>query len=324
MDLKELKLKEPQKNEGKYLRKPEWLKVSIGGNSLTYGNTRNIIQGHCLHTICASGKCPNQGECWSRGTASFMIGGDICTRCCRFCNTKSGKPLPLDPMEPLNIAKSIVAMNLKHAVITSVDRDDLPDGGSQHWKETLLAIHKLAPSVTCEVLIPDFKGNTVAIDNILDAGANIVSHNMETVRRLTPTVRSVATYQGSLNVLSYIASKGITTKTGIMLGLGETTSEVLELFDDVLQTGASIITIGQYLQPTRKHIPVQEYITPKQFDEYKAIALEKGFKYVESGPLVRSSYHAEEHLEGVHQISSPRNKSCCNTKVPLTLNKLGK
>lgn len=198
-------------------------------------------------------------------------------------------------------------MKLKHAVITSVDRDDLPDGGSLHWAQTLEAIHKLAPTVTCEALIPDFRGNHVALDRIIQAGANIIAHNMETVRRLTPSVRSVATYEGSLAVLRYIASKGITTKTGIMLGLGESFEEVVTLFEDVVATGCQIITIGQYLRPTRAHLPVVAYITPSQFAEYREIALEKGFKYVESGPLVRSSYHAEEHLEGYrnHLLKNP-------------------
>lgn len=289
------------------VKKPDWLKIKLGGN-ITYGKTRDIIHGHCLHTICASGRCPNQGECWSRGTASFMIGGDVCTRRCRFCNTKSGKPLPLNPKEPENISESIKAMALKHAVITSVDRDDLSDGGSRHWQLTLEAIHRLTPQVTIEALIPDFRGDTEAIDRIIDVGADIISHNMETVRRLTPTVRNVATYDGSLFVLGHIASRGVPTKTGLMLGLGETYDEVLDLFDDVLAMGVSIITIGQYLQPTRQHLPVAEYITPEHFIHLKEVALQKGFKHVESGALVRSSYHAEEHLQGV------KGKSCCNNR----------
>lgn len=304
-----------------HLRKPHWLKITIGANNLTYASTRDILHEHSLHTICASGKCPNQGECWSRGTASFMIGGNICTRSCRFCNTPSGKPLPLDPDEPINIAKSIQAMGLKHAVITSVDRDDLPDGGSLHWQRTLEAIHRLTPEVSCEALIPDFRGDREAIERIIKGGADIISHNMETIRRLTPSVRHVATYEGSLDVLRYIASRGVTAKTGLMVGLGESEEEVFELFDDVLQTGTSILTIGQYLRPTKKHLPVVAYITPQQFQRYKEVALEKGFKYVESGPLVRSSYHAEEHLEGLrHQAKSA---TCGGAKPRISLREIG-
>lgn len=305
----------------KHLRKPDWLKTKIGANSFTYGHTRDVIKEHSLHTICASGRCPNQGECWSRGTASFMIGGEICTRACRFCNTHSGKPLPLDPQEPENIAKSILAMGLKHAVITSVDRDDLCDGGSHHWASTLRAIHKLSPSTTCEALIPDFRGDKKALDCIIEARADIISHNMETVRRLTPSVRNVATYEGSLDVLRYIASKGVVTKTGLMVGLGETFEEVVELLEDVVATGTSIITIGQYLRPTRAHLPVEAYITPTQFAQYKGIALEKGFQYVESGPLVRSSYHAEEHLSGYRTLSQ---KEGSYSKNSIRMSELGK
>lgn len=285
----------PAPSSQQRVRKPEWLKIKLGSN-MTYGHTKGVIQGHSLHTICASGRCPNQGECWSRGTASFMIGGNICTRRCKFCNTPSGRPLPLNPLEPMNVAKSIQEMNLKHVVITSVDRDDLPDGGSLHWQQTIEAIHRLTPSVTLEVLIPDFRGDTSALDRILSAAPDIISHNMETVKRLTPSVRNVATYQTSLDVLRYVSQHDVPTKTGIMLGLGETEDEILELFDDVLNAGASIITIGQYLQPTRNHLPVVEYIHPDQFQKLKNIALEKGFRYCESGPLVRSSYHAESHL----------------------------
>lgn len=315
---KKLSIAQPES----HLRKPDWLKIKLGANSISYGQTRDIIQGHSLHTICASGKCPNQGECWTRGTASFMIGGDICTRHCRFCNTKSGKPFPLDPLEPENIAKSIFSMHLKHAVITSVDRDDLPDGGSIHWQKNLEAIHRLTPSVSCEALIPDFRGDKKAIDRIIAGGADIISHNMETVRRLTPSVRNVATYEGSLEVLRYVASRGVISKTGLMLGLGETYEEVLELFEDVVATGTTILTIGQYLRPTRNHLPVVAYISPSQFDEYKILALKKGFKYVESGPLVRSSYHAEEHLEGIKSIQ--RTHTLPPKKREIVLSELGK
>lgn len=263
---------------------------------MTYGETKQVIEGHCLHTICSSGRCPNQGECWSRGTATFMIGGNICTRSCRFCNTLSGKPLPLDPNEPMAVAESVRTMKLKHAVITSVDRDDLPDGGAEHWCATIRAIKELNPEVTCEVLIPDFRGDLAAVDKVIATQPEVISHNMETVRRLTPSVRSVATYDTSLAVLQRIAQADIPAKTGLMLGLGETEEEVVQLMDDTRAAGVSILTIGQYLRPSRKNIPVEAYITPEQFDHLKEIALAKGFTHVESAPLVRSSYHAEQHI----------------------------
>lgn len=236
------------------------------------------------------------GECWSRGTATFMIAGDICTRSCRFCNTLTGKPFPLDPKEPANVAESIRLMNLKHAVITSVDRDDLPDLGAQHWANTIQAIKAINPETTVEVLIPDFQGRLELVDLVVDAAPEIISHNMETIRRITPEVRSAAKYDVSLSVLARIAERGTVAKTGIMVGLGETKEEVYELMDDVKAVGVSVLTIGQYLQPSRKNIPVKEYVTPEQFELYKTIALEKGFKHVESAPLVRSSYHAEKHV----------------------------
>lgn len=278
-----------------HLRKPDWLKVNFGANE-RYTNTKRIVDTHCLHTICSSGRCPNIGECWGRGTATFMIGGNICTRCCKFCNTNSGRPLPLDKEEPLHVAESIQLMKLNHAVITSVDRDDLPDYGAAHWVETIQKIKELNPQVTMEVLIPDFMGKPELVAQIIDAGPDVISHNMETVRRLTPAVRSVATYDRSLQVLKLVAESPIPAKTGIMVGLGETIAEVEETMDDLLAAGCSILTIGQYLQPTRKHYPVQEYVTPAQFAAYKETALAKGFKMVESGPLVRSSYYAERAL----------------------------
>lgn len=278
-----------------HIRKPEWLKISISANA-KYAETKKIVDTHKLHTICSSGRCPNMGECWSRGTATFMIGGDICTRSCRFCNTLTGKPLPLDPKEPEKVAESIRLMGLRHAVVTSVDRDDLPDLGAQHWVETILTIKRMNPNTTIEVLIPDFQGRLDLVDQIVDANPEIISHNMETIRRITPLVRSAAKYETSLAVLRRIAQRGITAKTGIMVGLGETEDEVLELMDDVLETGASVLTIGQYLQPSRKNIPVAEYIHPNQFEKYRQMALDKGFKQVESAPLVRSSYHAEKHI----------------------------
>lgn len=278
-----------------HIRKPEWLKIKLGSD-VTYDETRAVLQKHCLHTICTSGRCPNQGECWSRGTATFMIGGAVCTRACKFCNTETGRPLPLDPEEPRHVAESVRALGLKHAVVTSVDRDDLPDKGSAHWVETIRQIRELCPGVTVEVLIPDFDGQAKLIAPILEERPEVVAHNMETVRRLTPVVRSRATYDCSLSVLAQIAEAGLPAKTGLMLGLGETQEEILETMDDLRQVDCSILTLGQYLQPTRRHYPVQEYVHPDRFAELREIALDKGFRHVESGPLVRSSYHAERHL----------------------------
>ncbi|WP_308548678.1 lipoyl synthase [uncultured Porphyromonas sp.] len=278
-----------------HIRKPEWLKIKLGSD-VTYDETRAVLQKHCLHTICTSGRCPNQGECWSRGTATFMIGGAVCTRACKFCNTETGRPLPLDPEEPRHVAESVRALGLKHAVVTSVDRDDLPDKGSAHWVETIRQIRELCPGVTIEVLIPDFDGQAELIAPILQERPEVVAHNMETVRRLTPIVRSRATYDCSLSVLAQIAEAGLPAKTGLMLGLGETQAEILETMDDLRQVHCSILTLGQYLQPTRRHYPVQEYVHPDRFAELREIALDKGFRHVESGPLVRSSYHAERHL----------------------------
>ncbi|WP_085535933.1 lipoyl synthase [Massilibacteroides vaginae] len=278
-----------------HVRKPDWLKIRLGGNE-KFTRTKEIVESHSLHTICTSGKCPNMGECWERGTATFMIGGEICTRSCKFCNTLTGKPLPLNPLEPENVALSIRLMNLKHAVITSVDRDDLPDLGAAHWVKTIETVKKRNPGLTVEVLIPDFKGRTELVDMVVDAAPDIISHNMETVRRLTPRIRSAAKYDVSLSVLNRIAERGVVAKTGMMVGLGEQTEEIYQLMDDVLAVGGSVLTIGQYLQPSRKHVPVSAYIHPDQFVEYKEVALRKGFAKVESAPLVRSSYHAEKHV----------------------------
>ena len=278
-----------------HIKKPDWLKISIGTNQ-RYTDTKRIVDTHKLHTICSSGRCPNMGECWGKGTATFMIGGAICTRSCKFCNTLSGKPLPLVPEEPRQIAEAIRLMKLSHAVITSVDRDDLPDLGAEHWVRTIEAVKKLNPDITLETLIPDFQGHAGLIKKITDTCPNIISHNMETVRRLTPIVRSVATYDRSLEVIRLIAGSGITAKSGIMVGLGETEQEVEECMDDLLANGCKILTIGQYLQPSRKHYPVAAYITPEQFKRYKETGEQKGFVIVESGPLVRSSYHAEKHI----------------------------
>ncbi len=277
-----------------HIKKPDWLKISIGANE-RYAQTKQIVDSHKLHTICSSGRCPNLGECWGKGTATFMIGGNICTRSCKFCNTQTGRPLPLDPEEPRNVAESIRLMKLSHAVITSVDRDDLDDLGASHWAKTIQAVRELTPETTIEVLIPDFQGRKELVDLVLAARPDIIAHNMETVRRLSPIVRSAAIYERSLEVIRQIADTGITSKSGIMVGLGETTEEVEELMDDLLNAGCDILTVGQYLQPTHKHYPVAEYVTPEQFVSYKKTGYEKGFKQVESGPLVRSSYHAEEY-----------------------------
>lgn len=277
------------------MRKPEWLKISIGANE-RYTETKRIVESHCLHTICSSGRCPNMGECWGKGTATFMIAGDICTRSCKFCNTQTGRPLPLDVNEPTHVAESIALMKLSHAVITSVDRDDLPDLGAAHWVRTITEIKRINPETTLEVLIPDFQGRMELIDPIISAHPEIISHNMETVRRISPLVRSAANYDTSLKVVHRIAGSNTTAKSGIMAGLGETPAEVEELMDDLLAAGCKILTIGQYLQPSHRHYPVAEYVTPEQFAAYKKIGLEKGFEQVESAPLVRSSYHAEKHV----------------------------
>ena len=278
-----------------HIRKPEWLKISISANA-KYAETKKIVDTHKLHTICSSGRCPNMGECWGKGTATFMICGAICTRSCKFCNTCTGKPLPLDENEPANVAESIRLMKLNHAVITSVDRDDLEDLGASHWTKTLLKIKEINPETTIEALIPDFQGKKELISQVISARPDILSHNMETVRRISPMVRSVAKYDTSLSVIKLISESGITAKSGIMVGLGESKDEVLQTMDDLLEAGCKILTIGQYLQPTHKHYPVAEYITPEQFCEYKTIGEKKGFLTVESGPLVRSSYHAEKHI----------------------------
>lgn len=292
------------------IRKPEWLKISIGANE-RYTETKRIVESHCLHTICSSGRCPNMGECWGKGTATFMIGGDICTRCCKFCNTQTGKPLPLDMEEPTHVAESIALMKLSHAVITSVDRDDLPDLGAAHWACTIREIKRLNPETTIEVLIPDFQGRKELVSQVIEAQPEIISHNMETVNRITPLVRSAARYETSLEVIRQIADSGITAKSGIMVGLGETPEEVEELMDDLRRAGCQILTIGQYLQPSHKHYPVAEYVTPAQFASYKETGLAKGFDQVESAPLVRSSYHAEKQV----QFYKKRNevKTNCST-----------
>ena len=275
-------------------RLPKWMKMKMPSGD-SYSKVKNLVSKHGLHTICASGNCPNIGECWSRGTATFMILGEICTRNCKFCGVKSGKPLPPDPAEPGRVAESIRIMNLQHAVITSVDRDDLPDLGATFWAKTIKTIKELNPGIRTEVLIPDFQGKAVLIRQVAAAGPDVISHNLETVERLTPLIRSVAKYRQSLEVVSTIADTGVIAKSGIMLGLGETEKEVLQTMDDLLAAGCKILTVGQYLAPTASHLPVNSYISPEQFKKYRTIGLEKGFSFVESSPLVRSSYRAEQH-----------------------------
>lgn len=283
--------------EPKRSRLPEWLKLkSRLDQDETHQKVRRLVQDNNLNTICISGNCPNIGECWSAGTATFMILGDICTRSCKFCGVATGKPHPPDPDEPSRIAESIRKMAIKHAVITSVDRDDLPDRGAGFWAQTINAVRKVNPAVTMETLIPDFDGNEELIKLVIEAGPDVISHNLETVRRLTPSIRTKARYETSLSVIRQISDSGIVAKSGIMLGLGELPEEVLETMDDLLSSGCQVMTIGQYLQPSRKHLPVQEWVLPDQYQDYEAIGLNKGFRFVESHPLVRSSYHAEKHI----------------------------
>lgn len=277
-------------------RKPDWLKIKLPKGQLSV-EVLNVVRGHNLHTICTSGMCPNQGECWGCGTATFMICGDVCTRGCRFCNVKTGRPAPLDAGEPEHIAESVRLLKLKHVVLTSVDRDDLDDLGAGHWVKVIEAVKRVNEGVTMEVLIPDFQGRKELIQQVIEARPEVISHNLETVRRLTPSIRSRATYDMSLEVVRQVAESGVISKSGIMLGLGETREEILQTMDDLRAVGCRVMTIGQYLQPTAANVEVMEYVTPQVFDEYKRIGLEKGFTHVESGPLVRSSYHAERHIK---------------------------
>lgn len=283
-------IKEEQK-----IKKPKWLKVKLPTGE-EFKKVRTIVDDHKLHTICQSGNCPNMGECWGAGTATFMILGNTCTRSCGFCSVATGKPEAADPFEPARIAKSVSLMNVKHCVITSVDRDDIPDAGAEIWAQTVRAIRRKSPETTLETLIPDFMGKWDSLQKVIDVAPEIVSHNLETVRRLTKEVRIQAKYNRSLEVLRRLKEGGMKTKSGIMLGLGETEDEVIETMDDLRAVKVDILTLGQYLQPTPKHLPVAEFITPETFEKYKKIGLEKGFRFVESGPLVRSSYHAEKHL----------------------------
>jgi len=276
-------------------RKPDWLKIKLP-KGVNYKNVRQLVAENQLNTICVSGNCPNLGDCWGRGTATLMILGDICTRACRFCATKTGIPQPADQEEPARVANTVRIMKLNHVVLTSVDRDDLPDGGAGIWAETILQIKKENPNTTIEALIPDFQGDADLISKVILARPEIISHNLETVRRLTPVLRNKAIYDRSLQVIKQIAESSITSKSGIMVGIGETSEEVEETMDDLLKAGCRIFTIGQYLQPTPDHLPVTEYVHPDIFKNYKDTGLKKGFKVVESNPLVRSSYHAETHI----------------------------
>ena len=276
--------------------KPKWLRVKLPTGK-KYTDLRGLVDKYNLNTICTSGSCPNMGECWTEGTATFMILGNICTRSCGFCGVKTGRPETIDWDEPEKVARSIKLMNIKHAVITSVDRDDLKDMGSILWAETVKSIRRMNPNITLETLIPDFQGNTTNIDRILAVQPEVISHNIETVKRLSREVRIQAKYERSLEVLNYLKKQGAKrTKSGIMLGLGETEDEVIQTIKDLSNVNLDIITIGQYLQPSKKHLSVKEFITPEQFKKYETIGLELGFRHVESGALVRSSYKAQKHL----------------------------
>ncbi len=277
-------------------RKPDWLKAALpsGADCAEVGG---ILRRNALHTICVSGRCPNQSDCWGRRTATFMILGDVCTRSCRFCATATGGGLPIDADEPRRVAQSVRSMGLRHAVITSVTRDDLPDGGAGHWAATVKAVKSENPETTVELLIPDMDGRADLLDIVLEAGADVVGHNVETVRRLTPGIRSRARYETSLGTIAHISSRGVIAKSGLMLGLGETEEEVLRTLDDLRAAGCRIVTLGQYLRPSLRHAEVEEYVTPEMFEYYRVQALARGFLHAASGPLVRSSYRAAEALE---------------------------
>ncbi len=276
--------------------KPDWLKIKLPSGE-DFRKVKKNIEENELHTICQSGKCPNQEECWGAGTATLMILGNICTRSCQFCNVATGRPEEADPFEPARVARSVQIMGLKHAVITSVDRDDLKDGGSEIWAKTVEMIRKKNPGITLETLIPDFQGKWHNLQRVIDVAPEVVSHNLETVKRLSRQVRVQAKYERSLEVLKRLKDGGINrTKSGIMLGLGESEEEIIEAMDDLRSVGCDVITLGQYLQPSKKHLEVVEYVTPEKFDRLGEIARSKGFIHVESGPMVRSSYHAEKHI----------------------------
>lgn len=278
-------------------RLPRWMKSPLPKGE-NYSKVKRLIADHHLNTICTSGNCPNKGECWNAGTASFMILGDKCTRNCRFCYVINDIPEPVDWLEPLRLAKTIRTLGLKHCVITSVTRDDLADGGAEFWAATIRKIKELNPETTIETLIPDFNADPELIGKVIDAAPDVISHNMETVRRLTPKVRSTARYDRSLEVIRVIAEAGIVPKSGIMVGLGETEQEVLQAMDDLRAAGCKVLTIGQYLRPDSNLLPVQEYIQPETFEMYRTEGMKRGFSFVESSPMVRSSYHAERHVQG--------------------------
>ncbi len=284
-----------QEKSIKRIERPDWLKVKAPGGE-NYANIHKMMRSKSLHTVCEEAHCPNIGECWGRGTATFLILGEICTRNCRFCAITTGKPQPVNLNEPLNVALAVKNMNVKHVVITSVDRDDLPDGGSEIWAETIRKIREINPAVTVEVLIPDFLGNMEQLQKVIDKRPDILNHNIETVPRLYKKVRPKADYQRSLDVLNQAAKQGLKTKSGLMVGLGETKDEVFDVLKDLFIHNVKIVTIGQYLQPTKKHLDVVRFVEPKEFEEYKKYGLNLGFLHVESGPLVRSSYHAERHI----------------------------
>tara|TARA_R110002072_G_scaffold303077_1_gene492921 strand:+ start:39802 stop:40674 length:873 start_codon:yes stop_codon:yes gene_type:complete len=277
------------------IKKPKWLRVKLPTGD-SYKKVRSLVDEHKLHTICESGNCPNMGECWGAGTATFMILGNICTRSCGFCAVQTGRPEAVDEFEPGKVAQSVKLMSVKHAVITSVDRDDLKDGGAEIWAQTIRAIRKQSPGTTMETLIPDFGGKWENLEIIINAAPEIVSHNLETVRRLTKDVRIQAKYDRSLEVLFRLKKGGMKTKSGLMLGIGETHEEIIESMEDLRSVNVDILTLGQYLQPTSNHLEIVEFLTPERFQEYKELGLKMGFRFVESGPLVRSSYHAEKHL----------------------------
>lgn len=286
---------ERPREQGQKSPRPEWLKVRAPGGE-TYANLKKMMRSKTLHTVCEEAHCPNIGECWGRGTATFLILGDICTRSCGFCAIKTGRPQPVDPEEPLKVALAVQQMGISHVVITSVNRDELPDQGSTIWAKTIEEVRRLNPKVSIEVLIPDFKGDLNCLQRVLDAKPNILNHNVETVPRLYRIVRPQAKYERSLRVLQYSKEQGFITKTGIMVGIGETFDEVVQVMKDLRQIDVDIFTIGQYLQPTPAHLPVDRFVTPEEFKQYKLIGIELGFRHVESGPLVRSSYHAESHV----------------------------
>lgn len=277
-------------------RRPEWLKVRAPGGE-AYAQLKSIMRSKTLHTVCEEARCPNISECWGQGTATFLILGEICTRSCGFCAIKTGRPGPIDPEEPLKIAIAVQQMGISHVVITSVNRDELPDQGSTIWAKTITEVRRLNPNVSIEVLIPDFKGELEIVQKVLDAKPNILNHNIETVPRLYRIVRPQAKYQRSLDVLEYSKKMGFITKTGIMVGIGETFDEVVEVMKDLRKINVDIFTIGQYLQPTPEHLPIDRFVTPEEFKEYRIIGISLGFRHVESGPLVRSSYHSRMHVE---------------------------